>query len=288
MSTQITTAFVQQYTGVVQMLVQQKGSRLRDRVRLETLKGEYGYFDQIGAVTAVKRVSRHADTPLTETPHSRRQVSLEDYEAADLLDKQDDIRTLIDPTNSYVQAQALAMGRAMDDAIILAATASAKTGKTGATAVPLPAGQKIAVAATGLTLAKLLSAKEILDAAENDPDEERYIALRAKDVTTLLNTTQVTSSDYNTVKALVEGKIDTFLGFKFLRTQRLITTVTPSSDTACLAWRKSGLLLAIGEDIVGDVGPRRDKSMAMQAYTKMSIGASRMEEEAVVEIAVST
>ena len=284
MSSQITTAFVRQYSANVQMLVQQKGSRLRDAVRVEIVNGEFGYFDQIGTVTAVKRASRHSDTPFVETPHSRRQVSMEDYEYSDLVDRQDRLRTLIDPTNYYVTAAAYAMGRAMDDVIIAAAKGEARIGKTGSTVVALPAGQKIAAGGGGLTLEKLMTAKEILDAAENDPDEERYIALPAKEVTTLLNTTEVKSADYNTVRALVAGQVDTFLGFKFIRTQRL-GTIAGGTDAACLAWRKSALLLALAEEPTSRITERDDKSYATQVYYSMSVGACRMEEKGIVEIA---
>ena len=286
MSFQITTAFVQQYASNVSMLVQQKGSRLRDAVRVESVNGEFEYFDQIGAGSAVKRISRHADTPYTETPHARRQVAMEDYEYNDFIDRQDRVRTLIDPTSSYAQAAAMAMGRAMDDVIIAAVNGTAKTGKTGSTSVVLPAGQKIASASSGLTLAKLLSAKEILDGLENDPDEARYVALAAKDVTSLLNTTEIKSADYNTVKALVAGQIDTFLGFNFIRSQRL-GTIVGGSDRAVLAWRKTGVLLAVGQEPQARISERADKGYTTQVYYSMSIGATRMEEEAVVEIAVT-
>jgi len=286
MSTQITTAFIQTYSGNVQMLVQQKGARLRDAVRYETVTGENGFFDQVGAATAMKRTARHADTPLSDTPHARRYWTIEDYEYAELIDKQDKIRTLIDPTSDYAIAAAWAMGRAMDDTLIAAANGTAKTGKTGSSSVALPSAQKVAVAATGLTLAKLLSAKEILDAAENDPDEPRYLALKAKDVTSLLNTTEIKSADYNTVKALAQGQLNSFLGFSFIRTERL-GTIVGASDRANLAWNKSGLLLAVGQEIKTDIGERRDKSMATQVYVCMSIGAARMQEESVVEIAVT-
>lgn len=286
MSDQITTAMEQEYKSGWMRLVQQKGSRLRSAVREETVDGEFAYFDQIGATAAAKRQARHGDTPLMNTPHSRRQVGLEDYEWSDLIDGQDVVRTVQDPTNAYAANAADAMLRAMDDVIIAAATGTAKTGKTGSSSVALPSGSKIAVAASGLTLAKLLAAKENMDAYENDPDERRFIALRAKDVTTLLNTTQITSSDYNTVKALVAGQIDTFLGFTFIRTQRLITS-TDGSSVACLAWRQSALLLAVGANPVGRVGERADKSYATQVYHKMTIGATRMEEEGVQEISVT-
>lgn len=282
MSSQVQIAFNAMYSANIMLLVQQKGSRLKDAVRQETVTGEIAYFDQIGAGSAIKRQSRHADTPLTETPHARRQVMLEDYEYSDLVDRLDQVKTLTDPTSAYAQAAAHALGRAMDDVIIAQANGTARTGKTGQVPVALPAPQKIAAGGTGLTFAKLLQAKEILDAAENDPDEPRYLACPAKDITVLLGTTQVTSSDYNTVKALAAGQIDTFLGFKFIRTQRL--GLNGSGERACLAWRQSALLLALAQTPKVKVTERPDKSYATQVYCAMSIGATRMEEEGVVEI----
>ena len=63
MSFEITTAFVQQYRANIQLLSQQKGSRLRSAVREESQVGKNGFYDQIGATTARKRTERHGDTP---------------------------------------------------------------------------------------------------------------------------------------------------------------------------------------------------------------------------------
>lgn len=282
MSDQITTAFVQQYKGTLYNLVQQKGSRLRDAVAVEAVNGEVGYFDQIGATVAVERASRHSDSPLVNTPHSRRQVTMRDFEWGDLIDNPDKVRLLVDPSSNYLQSAMWALGRKMDDVIIAAALGNAQVGKTGGTPVPLPSSQKVAVASTGLTLAKLLAAKEILDSKEADPDEPRFIAVTAKQMTNLLNTSQIQSADYNTVKALVQGQLDTFLGFKFIRTERLTTS---GGNRQVMAWSKSGLLLALGSDIKGRVIERPDKSFSVYAYASLSCGATRMEEEKVVEIA---
>ncbi|MGA0098496.1 MAG: phage capsid protein [Steroidobacteraceae bacterium] len=164
MSTQITTAFVNQYSANVQMLSQQMGSLLRNAVDVETVNGEKAFFDQVGSAAAVLRTSRHADTPLIDTPHSRRMVTLSDYEYADLIDDQDKVRMLIDPTSTYARAAAAAMGRAMDDVIISAALGSAKTGKDGSTTTPFATSpNQIAVGSTGLTLAKLIEASRDAD-----------------------------------------------------------------------------------------------------------------------------
>lgn len=282
MSNQITTAFVQQYSNNVQMLSQQKGSLLRSAVDVETVVGKNAFFDQVGSALAVKRTTRHADTPQMDTPHARRRVSLVDYEYADLIDNQDKIRTLIDPTSAYASAAAYALGRAQDDEIIAALSGTAYTGETGSTATALPASQKITEGGTnGLTIAKLRSAKEILDAASVDPSIARYIAVSPKQITDLLGTTEVTSSDFNSVKALANGEVNSFLGFNFIVSNRLTSA---SSKRLCLVWAMDGCKMAIGQDLMTRIDERSDKGYAHQVYVCQSIGATRMEEEKVVTI----
>ena len=290
MSIQITTAFIQQYRANVEHLVQQKGSRLRPLVRTETQNAEFDFYDRIGATSAQEVTGRHQDTPLINVPHDRRRVSLRDFDWADLIDRPDRIRMLIDPTSPYSQNAAYALGRKMDEVILDAAFGSVYTGKTGSSTVSFPAGQQVAVdyvetgsaANSGLTIGKLRRAKQILDQNEVDPTERRYIAMTAKQMTDLLRTTEVTSADFNTVRALVQGEINSFMGFEFVRTELVRTNA--SSHRRCLAWCQSGLLLAVGQDIVTDIGPRRDKRNSTQVYVSASFGATRMEEEKVVEI----
>jgi hypothetical protein len=282
MSSQITTAFVQQYSANVQMLSQQKGSLLRGSVDVESIVGKNAFFDQVGVATAVKRTTRHSDTPQLDTPHARRRVSLVDYEYADLIDNQDKIRTLIDPTSSYAQAAAFALGRAQDDEIIAAASGTAFTGETGSTSTALPAGQQITESGTdGLTIAKLRNAKEIMDSASVDPSIPRYIVVGPKQISDLLGTTQITSSDFNTVKALANGEVNTFLGFNFIVSNRLSIA---SSKRLCLAYAMDGIKMAIGQDLMTRIDERSDKGYSTQIYVCQSIGATRMEEEKVVTI----
>jgi len=287
MSNQITTAFVQQYSSNVQMLSQQMGSVLRGVVDVESVTGKNAFFDPVGKTTAVLRTSRHSDTPQIDTPHSRRRVSLADYEWADLIDNADKVRLLIDPTSSYAKAAAAAMGRAMDDVIIAALGGTAYTGETGSTSVALPSAQKpySASQTDGLTVAKLLNAKKILDLADVDPSLPRFIVCGPTQISDLLNTTEVKSSDYNTVKALAMGQLDSFLGFKFIVTNRLKFDATNTDDRLAYAFTSDAIKLAIGQDVLARIDERADKSYSTQVYYAMSIGATRMEEEKVVEIA---
>jgi hypothetical protein len=286
MSTQITTAFVEQYSSNVTMLSQQMGSKLRGAVDVETIKGKNGFFDQIGATAAVARTTRHGATPQVDTPHSRRRVTLADYEWADLIDDLDKVRMLIDPTSSYAKAAAAAMGRSMDDVIIAAMGGSADTGVAGGTAVALPAGQIVGATdqTDGLTIAKLLDAKLILDNADVDPSLKRYIVCGPQQIQDLLNTTEVKNSDFNTVKALAQGSINSFMGFDFIMSTRLVKDATHTTDREIYAFTEDAVKLAIGSDVKARIDERNDKSYATQVYYSMAIGATRMEEEKVVQI----
>lgn len=279
MSFQVTTAFVDQYSAVLQHLSQQKGSRLRGLCRTEVMRGKQAFFDQIGQQVASVRTTRGADTILNDTPHSRRSVTLQDYEVADLIDDQDRLRMITDPTSSYAQAQAFALGRAMDDVIISAATGVAYTGASGTTQTSLT--NTIAAGGAGLTIDKLREAKFTLDNADVDPSLPRIIVVSPKQIQDLLETVEIRSADYNTVRALVAGQVDTFLGFQFVTSTRLAKS---GSDRTCFCYAIDGILLAMAKDLTVRVDERPDKSYAHQVYACMSLGATRMEEEKVVSI----
>ena len=216
MSLEIPVAFAQKFRGDFIMLAQQKESRLQSTVRQDPdqLMGKAGFFDRIGATEAQEVTSRHGDTPLISTPHSRRRIVLRDFDWADLIDKRDMRRMLSagQLPSRYQQNATWGMNRKKDDLIIAAANGNAFSidEDDAAATVALPAAQKIAVGAVGLTLAKVLQVNEILAGAEVDEEEPKFAIVTAKQITNMLNTTEVKSADFNTVKALVEGKINDF------------------------------------------------------------------------------
>lgn len=312
MSQQIPVAHVKQFSANVFHLSQQKGSRYRNAVRNESLRGKSGFYDRIGAAVAQKKVSRHADTPQIDTPHSRRRVTMVDYEYADLVDMQDKIRTIFDPANPYAQAAVWALGRAMDDEIIAGALGDAFGGEDGGTAVPLPDSQKVAghdgATTTGVNfnVRTWRKVKEKFDSNDVDESIMRYITITSSQLQNLLGENEISNSDFNTIKALVQGEVDTFLGMKVIRSERLgrsssnITynvndgsvgagtgTITAANSRRCFAWAEDGIMLAIGMDVTARIDERSDKSYATQVYAALSLGSTRMEEEKVVEIIVS-
>lgn len=287
MSFEITEAFVQDYKNTVEFLLQQKGSKLRNAVTMDSYVGKAGKaVEQIGAVTAQKKTSRHSDTPLISTPHDARWVFPTDYEWADLIDNQDKLRMIIDPTSPYAQNGAMALGRAMDDEIITAFFADAKTGENGTTTTS-HSNQVVvgtgAGSATGMNIAKLRAAKKLLMAAEVDIDvEELYCGISAEQHDDLLSEAQAISLDYNTQPVLVDGRISSFMGFNFIHTERF--DVDGSAYRRCPVWAKSGMHVGMWDDITAKVSERDDKSYATQVYVASTCGATRIEENKVVEI----
>jgi hypothetical protein len=206
---------------------------------------------------------------------------LRDYDVAELVDRPDKIRQLNDPTNAISQSMAMAANRTFDDIIIAAMLGTAATGKTGT-------GTQTATGAlmndVDLTTALVAQIKRTMD--ENEvPDSDRHIIMPASQFEEMLTDSSLTSSDFNTVKALVHGEIDTWLGFQFHRSQRL---EKDGSSDKCFAWHKSALTLAIGQDTVGRITEMPGKRYAMQVFYSLTAGAVRMEESKVVRMNLKT
>lgn len=285
MSVYIPENFVQQYKLNVEMLLQQKGSRLREAVTVESCQGKLARVkSQIGEVTAQTRTTRHADTPLIDVPHKARWISPTFKEFGAMVDDEDVLKTIQDFDNPYAQAGAAAIGRAYDNEIISKALGAALTGENGTTSTAFDTtNQQIAVGGTGLTVAKLREALKILRSNEVDiKNDPLFCAVTAQQMDDLLATTEVGSYEYNSVKALVHGDFNTFMGFTFIHTELL--GLDGSSDRRVICWAKSGICLGIWDDLEVRISERADKGYNTQVYVKSMFGATRTQEGKVVEI----
>lgn len=291
MSNQITVAQINEYKNNVALLLQQKGSLLRHAVSSDTYNGKGGkVVEQIGAVTARKRTTRHGDTPLIETPHDARWVYPSDYDWADLIDDPDRLRIGIQPDGAYSKNGAFALGRAIDDTIIEAFFGDSATGEDGdVTTVFDTANHQVlqSVGATAdLNVTKLLAAKKIMRAGEVDQDEPVFCAITAEQEESLLNLTTVTSADYNESQMgkpiLVDGKLNSFLGINFIHIQRVGVTADPYRRVPM--WVPSGVHLGMWNDITTRITERDDKNYSTQIYVCGTFGATRVEEGKVIEI----
>lgn len=288
MSVEITTHFVDMYRANLDTLVRQHGSRLRGAVMVERITGKQAFFDQIGETTVNEQSGRHQDIQYSNTEHRRRRVTTILAYASDLVDGADKIRMLSDPSSEYAKAQADAIGKKIDDVILTAMLGTAYAGVDGTTQIAYDTNNTVAVtvrepgvssANYGLNVAKLRRANAILDAYEV-PEGDRFIACNARQRESLLATTKATSSDYAAVKALVNGDIDTFMGFKFLKSQRL--SVDGAGYDKVPFWHRNGMKLALGQDLRVDMSFIKTKvSQPLQIYSDIDLGATRMQEKLV-------
>jgi hypothetical protein len=240
------------------------------------------------------------------------------YQWGDLVDNDDKLKVLINPESEYVVAGRNAFGRVMDDIIIAGALNPSFSGSDGQTAVPLPttggplgSGQYVPdtpiandltiQAGTddggGLSPQRLRQIKFMFDKQDVDPDEERYAVVSSEAIRSMLSFVEVTSADYNTVKALAEGAIDTYMGFKFIMSNRLpvvgaasalqitypaINNISTNDDQLCLFYTRTGIGLATQEEVKTEIAKRADMSFSTQIYMEMVMGCTRIEEARVV------
>lgn len=287
----------QKFSANLHVLSQQKGSKFASRVRNESCTGyELAYFDTLAAFGApTQQTTRHGDTPLVEPDFNRRKVTPYKWELGTLLDSYDLKRMQSDPQGSIVQGFANSLGRKKDDIIIDALLGIAYVGKTGSSSVAgayaetghydidgdgtLTDVETLAAAQTEvvMTLEKILLMMQVFMDADVDPDLPKHWAVSPSCIKTMLNLTEIGSADYNTVKALAAGKVDTFAGFDFFWTNRLLKDAAGSTCWRTIAWATPGIILASIGDISTEISKRADKKNETQIYSQMDLGAVRME-----------
>lgn len=277
-------ARVLQFKANVTHLYQVQKNILRGTLREESLRGKAHFFERLAKEAAVVKTARHADTVVLDPIHSRRMVVPKDYVWNALVDQQDKIRLLIDPNSEYAIAAAYALNRAFNQAIIDAFDADAKAGEDGSTTVTFagdsPAGDSD-FSAAAITTANILTIKKGLD-TKDVPMEDRYIVCHPSVVTQLLGNSTApiaSSSDYNTIKALVMGEINTWVGFRWILSTQLNEAV--ATEPKNFAWHRDSMGMAINKDIMARLSERPDKDYAVQTYACLTMGATRIQGEGV-------
>jgi len=278
-------------------LAQQVDSRLSGAVSVTTgCTGEVNYRDQIKPIEVsslgTPSQNRIAATAISEIETQKRANYPEKFQAVKHFDEFDEVwlAEQSKPTSQTFLEFKAGFNRKMDDLIIAAATGTSKTGNNGAVDTDLPTSQVVPVNTggdgSGMNLDKILNAKQLMEENEvfgQDIDgDEAYLVLNAKALRALYDEAKITSSDYaGELQALYNGEIDQFLGFNFIRTERLAVA---SNIRTCFAFVKSGIALDIWQNPKFKLSERNDFNDAAQLRGTAAAGATRLEEVKVVEI----
>jgi hypothetical protein len=291
--TQLPQHYETSFSDNWEFLVQQKDSRFENYVKRSPVNGKERRFSQLGAINMRPVVTRNGETIPQDSPMAARWLRVRGYDAVTWIDEWDEISLgeLPAPQGESVMQHGMAARRQIDDVIIAAATGTAYIGVDGTTAVDLGAAQTVAVnyngtaspANAGMTLAKLIRAKFLLDTQEV-PMDNRYLAMSAQQLTDLLlNTDQVNNSRYNDVKALVDGQVTRFLGFNFIFSERL-SLDTATDIRTCFAWYRDGIVLGEPQATKARIDILPTQNHSIQIRTTLVVGATRLQEPYVVMI----
>lgn len=276
------TIYAQAYSRNIMQLAQAKYSKMLNTVYIKpNVQGKTFFQDQIGEWSMSVKGGRNVQTPNNDPALARRMGVMVDYHDNRLLDRGDELKSISDPRSAYTIAAAQSLARTIDDVIIDALVGTSYSGETGSTSVTLGSTNIVAVSSTGLTFAKVLEAKRILD--ENDVEaEDRFFVVSPQGLEDLLAVEQATSGDYNAIKALVRGEINTWMGFNWITSTRLNELAT--NTRSCIAFQRYGACLAMAAQPLVRTDERSDLSYSWQVYYELNIGAVRLEEDRVVRV----
>lgn len=278
--------------------LQQEGSRLINIFAKEKMKGQKAYFDKLGITTSHTKTSRLQDITPDEETYERRLITFQTKFAAYTPDINDLMDMVADPTSELLRSMAMSLGRDMDTIIINAIKGNAVVQTDGSAAnVALPSGQKIAVSDItfdpdlsagdkALTPGKLLQAKKLLDEQYNVG--EYVVIAPAGQLAAVLTNTRVSSADYRTVRPLESAGLDRALeglyGMHFVMYEN--TGVDANSDELVFVVARNAVKVGERMPLTTKLAPRVDKvGHPQQLHALFDMGATRMYEEAVVQIA---
>jgi hypothetical protein len=275
MAQAVSNAFVQLFDAEVKQAYQasrQLAGLMRERNNVE---GSQVKFPKIGTGSATLRIPQTDVQPMN-VQYSQVTCSMQDWNAAEYSDIFSQQKINFDERRELVQVVSNAAGRRMDQLAIDALVASSTT---------LTVANSIGGATTGLNVAKLRRAKALLD-KKNVPPDGRCMLIHANSLESLLGETAATSADFNSVRALVQGEIDTYLGFRFVtvgdRTEGGLP-VDGSLDRTCFAFHRDAVGFAVGMSMRSEINYIPEKTSYL-VNAMFSAGAVAIDDDGIVKI----
>ena len=279
MAVSLSNAFVTLFDAEVKQAYQAKAMLVPAVRQRRGVEGSTVKFPKVGRGVATLRVPQTDVTPLN-VGFSTVTCTLQDWNAAEYSDIFSQAKVNFDERQELVQVVANAMGRRQDQ-LILDALAASGTSLTVANTV-VTSGS---ATASNMNLGKLREAKRLLD-KNNVPPEGRHVIIHANGLASMLSETSVTSADFNSVKALVQGEINTYMGFTFHvmgdRSEGGLA-IDGSSDRTCFAFHKDAIGYAEGIGMRTEINyvPEKTSWLVNEVF---SAGAVTIDAEGIVQL----
>jgi hypothetical protein len=287
MTNSISNVFVQTFADNVRFLAQQSDARLIQWCQIERRESVSHNFERLGAMALGSKAGRNNNSPINDAPWTRRQTVVATYDGGDLVEPDDIVQMLVEPTSKITYALGMAAKRQIDDIIIAKTTAASRDGTGSAVAFVTTGGanslgQVVGDWTTEISFDFVTQVFESFVFNNIDVDEPKCFVIGPKQLRKLQQLVEYTSSDYANVKTLAEkGYVPNWLGFTWILSNRLLQS-NGVGTRDCFAMTRKAMGLHISKDIWAQVAQRPDKSFAWQIYTALTMGSIRVEDEHLV------
>ena len=273
MAQSVTNAFVTLFEAEVKQAYQAE-ALLRGTMRTRTgVQGNTVKFPKIGKGVATVRVPQTDVTPLNVT-YSQVTATMSDYIAAEYSDIFHQSHINFDERRELVEVVSKSIARRMDQLCIDALDAAAS---------PSTVATSVGGAASNMNIEKLRAAAKALN-EKNVPAEGRYLLMHASQLDALLGETEITSSDFASVKALVRGEVNSFMGFQVLTMGDRDEGGLPKPSTrTCFAWHRDSMGYAESMAQKSEVNYVPEKTSFLVS-SMFSAGAIAIDDDGIVKI----
>lgn len=277
-SANLSPAFVQLFDSEVHQAYQ-GSAQLQNVCRMRTgVVGNTVNFPKIGKGQATLRNPGTDVVPLN-TSFTSVNVSMQDFNASEYSDIFLQTKINFDERRELAQVVGSSIGRRQDQ-IIIDAIDAATAGSTVAKTVVTTG----TAAASNLNIGKILAAKKALD-AKNVPPTDRHFVIHANNLAGLLSDERAVSGDYQNLRALVAGDINSVLGFTFHtigdRDEGGLPLAT--NDRTCFAFHKSAIGCAVAMAPSTEINYIAEKTSFL-VTAKLSMGAVAIDSDGIVDV----
>lgn len=306
----ISNAYQREFSNTIFNLVATKGGAFAGKVDERSQIGEFSNYPTLGmAVAAASSTDHGADTVIADLTHGFRVCARSPYDLALMIDKFEEVQAVANYKSPYAIRLSEALVRKRDIETIKGIFGTALTGKTGGgTAAFDYTNQVIAVGtgstgATGMNVDKIKAVKAKFWRSGYSSQDKMYIAMTGGQISDLLGQTEVTSADYNTVRALVNGEVGQLMGIEIVQSELVPFAATDGSaeltwsattdrpvdtDTTttrlCVAWIKNAIIVGEAPKMEISIDKRPDKKNSWQVFGLISVGCVRLEEDGAIAV----
>jgi hypothetical protein len=311
----IPSGFVDQFDNTLYHLLQQKDSKFQKAVDVKPItNAEDKRFDAIGRLALTEKTERNPQTPITDITQEQRWVNTTPFHQAVLIDKDDDLNRVVEPSSDIMTEFVNAVNRKKDDIILASIDADVVSGRTskGGTVITwasqdgnvpytgkdtgrtitynTSAGNAVS-ADTGLTIEKAELIREYFANLDADEGTPIWGAISPRQATNLFGQNEYINDDFSNGKPLTTGRIiPNWHGINWIVSTKIVAGVNNDvvgGDTnvvRCPFWLQSGLILGVQDMISTEVSIRDDMSYSKQIYVHMNMGGMRRDEDRVVYV----